>query len=62
MENIFNFDKKTGTILGFKKGVEIPEDLVIPEGIDGVTVTEIGDCAFYVCDKLKKIGEENENI
>ncbi len=42
--SIFNFFN--GTIIGFKSGIAEPEHIIIPEQIDGVSVTRIGSSAF----------------
>ena len=51
--NIFNFDKSTGTITGLRyKNVT---KLIIPETIDDVAVTGIGDSAFSGCSELTSV-------
>lgn len=46
-ESNFAFDSATGTITGFKTGLQNPPtSIVIPCKIDGVTVTAIGNNAF----------------
>ena len=47
--SLFTFDSSTGTILGYSDG---DTDIVIPYEIDGVSVTNIGDAAFYGCINL----------
>lgn len=41
----FEFDKATGTILGYSS--DGPKEVVIPEVIDGTFVRQIGDSSFY---------------
>lgn len=57
----FNFDEETGTIIDFydeKVGCDIPNP-IIPEEINDVPVTKIGDFAFgkgiYMCEKEVEI-------
>lgn len=49
--NIY-FDKSTGTITNSDKEIT---SAIIPEKIDGVTVTSIGAEAFYGCNKLTSV-------
>jgi len=55
----FSYTEKKGkiTITGFsEKGLEAaPAELVIPDTIEGKTVTEIGSEAFYGCDFLRTV-------
>ena len=52
-EGLFAFDSSTGTILGFKDG-QYAEDIVIPNKINGVTVTKIAASAFHM-QRLKSV-------
>lgn len=45
-DRIWDFDKTTGTLNGFKKKTNNPTDLVIPAEIEGVKVKKIGREAF----------------
>ncbi|MFI3141493.1 MAG: fibronectin type III domain-containing protein [Clostridia bacterium] len=49
---MIEFDAQTGTITGLSDDVT---SLVIPETIDGVTVTAIADQAFLLCKKLTSV-------
>ena len=49
--NIY-FDKETGTITGADQSIACAD---IPAEIDGVTVTAIGDEAFYFCEHLRDV-------
>lgn len=53
MLEYLTFDAETGTIT--KCDTSISGDLVIPAEIDGVTVTAIGNNAFYQCNKLTDV-------
>ncbi len=50
--DMIEFDAETGTITGLEDDVT---SLVIPEEIDGVTVTAIADQAFLLCKKLTSV-------
>ena len=54
-ETLFEFDKETGTVKGYKENEEMPSNLVIPEKINGAEVKHIGDKAFYSKKNIKAI-------
>ena len=52
---IFTFNKETGTITGLTKEAKDLSRIEIPSSIDGITVTSIGTCAFVDCTSLKEV-------
>lgn len=46
LDDIFLFNIATGAILGIKDGKTAPQDLIIPEVINGVNVVKIADGTF----------------
>ena len=60
-EDKFTFNKETGEITGYKEQTP-PENLVIPETIDGVKVKGIGIKAFYYSSYKPTIKTQIKNI
>lgn len=45
-ESCYNFDASTGTIVNYSNDPACPKEVEIPDAINGVSVTTIGDSAF----------------